>query len=568
LTTISYLRGGNWQRHVLHPIASKFHAAIIGLVSSTATTMTVNWLRKRILIELAGPVLLSAYPVLFLFANNSTLVVIQDIKWSIILCVGMALILSLITALVLKDGARASLITSLVALLFFSYGHLQNFYQAQNWDDIPYFPLDRHNYALTLWLAILLIGSYVIVRVLPARRIADLVRVTGAVGGLLMTFAIGSILISNLISLNPSGNVGPLEVKRILPPTDVAALENNGGYRFTGELPDIYYIVTDAYSRGDHLVEYFGYDNSDFRQYLTSQGFYVAEESSSNYMLTPLSMASSLNMQYLSTLKPSDRYLQQVAQLIEQSEIRRFLSKYGYQFIYYSSGLHTTTLKQADFELIYWYPGDLSWHVGNLDGSLSHFEFVFGSSTALQPLLDTPAKYENQRQRNIAYLADLSRIPTIEGPTFTLVHVLTPHPPHIHIRDEAPPLEGISVDGAIADPTKAAPFMDLIEHHMFTNRALASAVEAILSGSDTTPIIIIQGDHSQPRRGVVSDFHILNAYLLPHGGSSVLTPDVTPVNSFRIILNYYFGVPFDLLESHSYYAEYEAPYEFTEIPNP
>ena len=53
-----------------------------------------------------------------------------------------------------------------------------------------------------------------------------------------------------------------------------------------GNLPDIYYIILDSYARQDVLKEVGGYDNSDFINYLTSKGFYVASESCSKYTHT------------------------------------------------------------------------------------------------------------------------------------------------------------------------------------------------------------------------------------------------------------------------------------------
>jgi len=62
--------------------------------------------------------------------------------------------------------------------------------------------------------------------------------------------------------------------------------------------PDIYYIILDQYPRYDVLEEKYGFDNSEFNNHLTELGFYIADRSFSNYSLTELSLASSLNFQY------------------------------------------------------------------------------------------------------------------------------------------------------------------------------------------------------------------------------------------------------------------------------
>lgn len=60
--------------------------------------------------------------------------------------------------------------------------------------------------------------------------------------------------------------------------------------------PDIYYIVLDGYGRADVLEELYGHDNGPFLDGLRDRGFYVADEAYSNYAVTPLSLAGTLNM--------------------------------------------------------------------------------------------------------------------------------------------------------------------------------------------------------------------------------------------------------------------------------
>ena len=62
--------------------------------------------------------------------------------------------------------------------------------------------------------------------------------------------------------------------------------------------PDIYYFVFDRYAGQKTLNDYYEFDNSPFLNELTSKGFYVAENSHTNYPSTELSIASSLSMDY------------------------------------------------------------------------------------------------------------------------------------------------------------------------------------------------------------------------------------------------------------------------------
>ena len=57
--------------------------------------------------------------------------------------------------------------------------------------------------------------------------------------------------------------------------------------RLLKKAPDIYYIILDGYVRDDVLKDLFAYDNSGLIEYLRGRGFFVAEQSRSNYRKSP-----------------------------------------------------------------------------------------------------------------------------------------------------------------------------------------------------------------------------------------------------------------------------------------
>jgi hypothetical protein len=59
---------------------------------------------------------------------------------------------------------------------------------------------------------------------------------------------------------------------------------------------------------------------------------------------------------------------------------------------------------------------------------------------------------------------------------------------------------------------------------------------------------------------------ILNAYYLPQGADQ-LYPSISPVNSFRLVFNSYFGTNFPLLEDVSYQSQPAGVYNLKVIPN-
>ena len=84
---------------------------------------------------------------------------------------------------------------------------------------------------------------------------------------------------------------------------------------------------------------------------------------------------------------------------------------------------------------------------------------------------------------------------------------------------------------------------------------MIEVVDAILENYEEPPIIVIAGDHGFLRYLEHSPYahDILAAYLLPDGGESALYPSITSVNSFRVILDYYFGLDLGLLEDRVYH---------------
>jgi len=119
--------------------------------------------------------------------------------------------------------------------------------------------------------------------------------------------------------------------------------------------PDIYYIILDGYGRSDILKSEFGYDNSDFLNSLRDQGFFVADCAQSNYAQTQLSLASSLNFNYIDAL--SDRFAPGsddrtgLDALIHHGLVRQSLEKAGYTTVAFATGFLATELSDADYFL-------------------------------------------------------------------------------------------------------------------------------------------------------------------------------------------------------------------------
>ena len=92
---------------------------------------------------------------------------------------------------------------------------------------------------------------------------------------------------------------------------------------------DIYYIILDSYTSSDSLKQYLNFDNSEFNNFLMKKGFYIANKSRPNYLITYLSIPSSLNMEYIHFLN-SDEYTDNqitdaLTQMARNNKVKNYL---------------------------------------------------------------------------------------------------------------------------------------------------------------------------------------------------------------------------------------------------
>ena len=86
------------------------------------------------------------------------------------------------------------------------------------------------------------------------------------------------------------------------------------------------------------------------------------------------------------------------------------------------------------------------------------------------------------------------------------------------------------------------------------NSRLLAIVEEILQESDSQPIIVFQGDTGGPDQ---TKFIILNVYYLMGEIPPDLYYEITPVNTFRLIFDRYFGSEYGLLPDATYDKDVE-----------
>ncbi len=353
-------------------------------------------------------------------------------------------------------------------------------------------------------------------------------------------------------------NIGIYSIKISAHQNTITEHPNNSSFTYLEARPDIYYIILDGYGRADILRDFYNFDNSEFLDYLTNKGFYIASKSHSNYAYTFLSLPSSLNLEFINYLVDKvgieSNDLRIPYEMIRNNRVAQFLKSKGYLFVHFNSTWGATSSnKYADIEIGY-------------EKGLFNDEFlrVLSQTTVLK--LFNSVIIEDLANSHLYTLKMLETIPDIKQPTFTFVHLLLPHHPYLFDHNGT-----IRHHATILDQFQSNMWEkrdEYIEQLIFVNNKIKSAVDTILNKSAIPPIIILQSDHGPHLIGENIDQYIegrisiLNAYYLP-GGSHLLYNSITPVNTFRLIFDHYFGANYTMLDDVSYFSYFEQPYNFT-----
>jgi hypothetical protein len=289
--------------------------------------------------------------------------------------------------------------------------------------------------------------------------------------------------------------------------------------------PDIYYILTDSYTSPESLRSYWGYDDSPLVSFLTGAGFRVVGNAHGNATFTPTCLATSLNMDYPPPLTNNASMAAQVAyhnEIIEEAEAPARLKASGYEITSLSI---FAAARQPRF---YYYPqisrptlGTVMWNdtaLGNLDA------------------------YRLRAKTGEANLKILSMLPEIAAnrdgrPKFVYAHLLMPHSPYLFDKD------GHHIRRGMGRPDDHPDLY--LGQLIYENQLLTNAIAGILRNSATPPVIVLQGDHGYrylpgAHQGAEATT-ILNALYLPGAADDWVYPGITPVNTFRVLFNHYFG---------------------------
>lgn len=478
------------------------------------------------------PILLSIYPVLTLFSTNTYQVSIAVLFRPLVIFAIFSVLLFGGMRLIFREWHKAAFVTALILLFLTSFGHIENFLENKNVRGAPY-------YIFSGWLIVFVFlillknkfkGRFVFSKLAPSINLMAIILLLYPIAKGVQYYVIRSS--------SPSSKYVEYQ------PLDISSNE---------QTPDIYYIIPDGYARSDILQDAYDYNNSEFITELRMMGFYIAECSQSNYPNTGLSLTSALNMHYIQDLNknfvPGERELFYLFSELENNLLKRTFDAAGYKTVAFASGFSWAEMKTFDVFLT------------PPPGPVNEFEVMFLKTTFIRFFDDIGfisldnIVAERYRERTRLVFDSFSDLVKMSGPKFVFVHIIAPHPPF-----------GFDADGNSVPENELDNPDGYINQAKFVSKEIIKSVEILITQSDTPPIIIIQGDHGlwNPRQDW--QFGILNAYYLP-GHVEALYPTITPVNTFRLIFNEYFGTSYPLLPDNSFYSKLPYIYNFSPVEN-
>ncbi len=482
---------------------------------------------KRLLTYL-HPFLFALYPILELRNHNITYVGATDLIRPVILSILLTGLIWIIFRLLTRDWQKSGIITTLMMIAFFTYG--QVFIEIESAFGI----VIRHRYLALIYASVLLLlGMLILWKVRKPDTLISFLTVTG---GVLVLFSIARMLQYDLSVYQAAQQSNEAQSSLIQTVSDTSGTQK----------PDIYLILLDAHTSVRTMKDEFNYDASDFQQQLENLGFYVAECAQSNYPVTNLSITSVFYANYHQepTLYP-----------VFSSLVIKTLRSEGYRVITFENRSNGHFDIGEDLRLS---RKQTLLNGVDLTGGLSEFEVMLWKTSFARIVYDMPQlipafnlqslqqwEYYEHYQQTYFMLAELKRLPEMGGPKFVFAHFLVPHPPFI-----------FAPNGEFAWAESQA--KGYVSNAKFIDSQIVPVVAEIIKKSKTPPVIIIMGDHGAtgvpnletPERRL----SILDAYYVNAQAKKELYETITPVNSFRIVFNNYFGTHYPLLEDRSYHT--------------
>lgn len=338
----------------------------------------------------------------------------------------------------------------------------------------------------------------------------------------------------------------------------------------------IYHIYLDAGAREDVLKKTYHADTIHMTQDLQDIGFRVLTQSNANYTQTLFSMSSTLNMNYFESFKDTfDVPKNGLQRAIYDSAAFQTLRTLGYKIIVFDSGYYILNLRPgAD---VFIDPAASASALYN-SGGTELLETLLDKSVAsyLKKGLTKRNFYANRhRIRALNTFTEVEKLAKRKGKYYYFIHIVSPHAPFVFDKDGSElddPMSSSFINDCAeythGDPERIDNYKNMYARQTeYIYKRTAKLVETIIAESPVKPIIILQSDHgpcsnvdqtSYVSSNICERVPILNALYFP-GVSFTVKDTMTPVNTYRLLFDLYFGGDYEMLPDKSYFVNLNNP---------
>jgi hypothetical protein len=275
--------------------------------------------------------------------------------------------------------------------------------------------------------------------------------------------------------------------------------------------PNVYWFVLDGYSRPDVLERVAGFDDGPFVEALEDRGFDVSLSSLTSYPRTHLSLASTLQMDYV--LEPghdvTDDYGRFAPVFLGRNNTAARFRALGYDTVYAPAGGAEWAACRPDLVDVCLEPIRPRPAVGELEQALLD----------LTPLgvIELPAPYADP----VTFVQQLAR-QKVSEPFFAFQHILTPHEPYRYREDCTPRTVPTSRRG-LSGPEQIEAYVTDVR---CLNDRLLEGIDRIVA-RDPEAVILVQSDHG-------SDFSFSWAAEPSEWGPAKLQEKLGAFNAMRL----------------------------------
>jgi hypothetical protein len=472
---------------------------------------------KAHLSGIALPLLLAAYPILFLYGHNAQSLEPSDMTVPLGLSLIVAALAYGMFYLLLRKSTSASLAAAVFMVFYFLYGVI--FHQLTELDK---FPVDH----FTVLPVVVIVAGYIgyFLKFLKPKLAAGLQRVLVVICLVLVIYNLSATVITA-----SAQKAAP--VQKPIPLTGTSAQPGK-------QYPDIYYILFDEYARFDVMRNYWHNNDVDqFEAFLEQNNFFIVSNSRSVTINTQTEMASRFNLHQYTDDTPASETLA----ALNNNKVMQILKSYGYTIVSLNMPFHDIT---ADYNLNY-DPGQVAGMASDEFRQLFLDDTMFNAFKGY--FQDNDPVEVKERDLILYTLNKATDLGDIKSPKFVYVHVLLPHLPFIFDKDG-----------------NLLPIQDIYDWHyylgqyQYATKLGMQLLTTLLAQADpkNPPVIIFQSDHgARNLQTVARDSIVLNGYLenypmeyahdnmnalyLPGYDTSTLSTSMPPIDTMEIVLNHY-----------------------------